>query len=96
MNTTQLRVGQVIQLHPENTRNRMFAACLMVVTEPKGWGAQGFVQSLGQDGQPGGQAYYRANWAEIVHLEGMYGDAVAYMPGYEESAHDSDVKSITG
>jgi hypothetical protein len=43
----------------------MFAGCMMTVTEPKGWGAQGYVQALGHDGKPGGQAYYRATWEEM-------------------------------
>ena len=43
----------------------MFAACLMVVTEPKSWGAQGYVQGLGENGKQVGQAYYRATWEEM-------------------------------
>lgn len=58
--------GDLVQLSPEHCKNPMFAACFMVVTEPKRWGAQGYVQMTGQDGQPGGQAYYRASFAEMV------------------------------
>jgi hypothetical protein len=43
----------------------MFAACFMVVTEPKSFGAQGYVTALGENGEPGGQAYYRAGWDEM-------------------------------
>jgi len=46
----------------------MFAACFMVITEVKSWGAQGYVQGLGQDGKPGGQAYYRAKFDEMVKV----------------------------
>lgn len=60
-----LERGAVVQLSPEATRNPMFAACLMVITEPRSWGAQGYVQALGQDGKPGGQAFYRATWEEM-------------------------------
>jgi hypothetical protein len=77
MSDLPLRVGQVVQLHPEKTRNPMFAACLMVVTEPKLFGAQGFVQMTGTDGKPGGQAYYRATWDEIARLTG---DEVVWVP----------------
>jgi hypothetical protein len=56
--------GDVVQLSPD-VRNPMFAGCMMTVTEPKGWGAQGYVQMTGENGQPGGQAYYRANWDEM-------------------------------
>lgn len=57
----KLNENSVVQLSP-NTSNPMFAACMLTVTEIKPWGVQGFVQSLGEDGKPGGQAYYRAEW----------------------------------
>lgn len=63
-----LDVGQLVQLNPETVSNPMFAACIMVVTEPKPWGAQGYVQALGEDGKPGGQAYYRAKWDEMEEV----------------------------
>lgn len=66
-----LQKGQVVQLHPDNVRNRMFAGCFMTVTEPKPWGAQGYVQALGTGYQPGGHAYYRANWDEMSAPIGM-------------------------
>ena len=65
MKETQLSLGDVVQLSPETCRNQMFAGCFMTVTEPKSWGAQGYVQALGRDGKPGGQAYYRAQWNEM-------------------------------
>jgi hypothetical protein len=61
----QLNVGAIVQLNPDTVRNPMFAACFMVVTEPKPWGAQGYVQALGENEQPGGLAYYRAQWEEM-------------------------------
>ena len=57
--------GGIVQLNPETCRNRMFAGCFMVVTESKPWGAQGYVQVVGTNEQPGGQAYYRAQWDEM-------------------------------
>lgn len=65
MNPRELKKGMLVQLSPETVRNPMFTACIMVVTEPKSWGAQGYVQALGEDGRPGGQAYYRAKWKEM-------------------------------
>jgi hypothetical protein len=65
MKEQKLVEGQLVQLNPETVENPMFAACIMVVTEPKPWGAQGYVQSLGENGLPGGQAYYRAKWEEM-------------------------------
>ena len=62
---TELIKGQLVQLNPRTVKNKMFAACIMVVTEPKSFGAQGYVQVLGNGGEPGGQAYYRAAFEEI-------------------------------
>ena len=56
-----IQVGDIVQLDPVTTINPAFAGCLMVVTEVKEWGVQGYVQALGEGGKPGrGQAYYRA------------------------------------
>lgn len=63
--TILIRPGVLVQLNPETVTNTMFAGCIMVVTEPKAFGAQGYVQALGEDGKPGGQAYYRATWDEM-------------------------------
>lgn len=65
MKPTELKEGQLVQLNPDTVKNKMFTACIMVVTEPKSWGAQGYVQALGKNGEPGGQAYYRAIWDEM-------------------------------
>lgn len=63
-----LEENDIVQLNPETVGNPMFAACFMVITEVKSWGAQGYVQALGQDGKPGGQAYYRAKFDEMVKV----------------------------
>lgn len=60
MKAGTLNVGDVVQLNPEKAGNPAFAACFMTVTEPKGFGAQGYIQVPG-----GGQAYYRAGWDEM-------------------------------
>ena len=65
MEKRELEIGSLVQLNPDTVGNKMFAACIMVVTEPKGFGAQGYVQALGENGEPGGQAYYRAKWEEM-------------------------------
>ncbi len=70
MNPMPLNRGDIVQLGP-NCGNPMFAYCLMVVTEPKTFGAQGFVQVLGQDGKGGGEAYYRAKWDEMEETGGI-------------------------
>jgi len=66
-----LTIGDIVQLSPELCKNPMFGGCMMVVTEPKSWGAQGYVQALGKNGQRGGQAYYRAGWAEMEKTGGV-------------------------
>lgn len=57
---TGLEDGDVVQLDPVLTANPMFRGCMLVVSEVKPWGVQGYVQGLGENGQMGGQAYYRA------------------------------------
>lgn len=70
MESTELKEGEIVQLSPD-CGNPMFAGCFMTVTEPKSWGAQGYVQALGQDGKPGGQAYCRTNWEEMERTGGI-------------------------
>ena len=67
MEKMKLEVGDVVQLNPYTVKNKMFSACYMTITEPKDWGAQGYVQSLGSNGNSGGQAYYRAQWIEMEY-----------------------------
>ena len=62
---TELKIGDIVQLNPETVGNKMFGACFMTITEPKSFGAQGYVQGLGENGEIGGQAYYRAKWDEM-------------------------------
>lgn len=68
MTPQPLEVGDVVQLDPEKCPNPMFAGCLMVVTEPKPWGAQGYAQALGESGEPGGQVHYRAKWEHMEYV----------------------------
>jgi hypothetical protein len=66
MNKSTLEQGDIMQLSPFDTRNKAFAGCLFIVSEPKAFGAQGYVQGLGDDREtPAGQAYYRAHWDEM-------------------------------
>lgn len=83
-----LRVNDIVQLGP-TVGNKAFAFSMMVVTELKSFGAQGYVQALGdtRDG-PGGQAYYRANWDE---MEPTGGKAV-WIPAREEQ--DGSINGI--
>lgn len=70
MKPQKLIFGEIVQLSPD-AGNPMFAYCFMTVTEPKEWGAHGYVQALGEDGKPGGAAYYRARWDEMEPTGGV-------------------------
>lgn len=63
MNPSPLQAGMVVQLNPETVGNPAFSGCFMVVTEPKSFGAQGYIEVPGS-----GQAYYRAKWEEMEHI----------------------------
>ncbi len=65
--SAELKKGDVVQLSPD-AKHPGFACCMMVVSEPKSFGAQGYVQSLGTREEPGGQAYYRAVWEEMEFI----------------------------
>ena len=71
MTPRDLVIREIVQLSPYTGSNPMFFGCLMVVSEPKSWGAQGYVQMTGEDGKPGGQAYYRAKWEDMEPTGGM-------------------------
>lgn len=82
MEKKELKPGDVMQLDPYNTKNKAFSACFFVVTEPKAFGAQGYVQALGKTrDETGGLAYYRADWEE---MDGPIGTAI-WMPPDDET-----------
>lgn len=45
---SDIQVGDIVQANPSV---EMFGGCMVVVTEPKSWGIQGYVQSAGVPGQ---------------------------------------------
>jgi len=51
-------VGDIYQINPEH--DEIFGACLMIVTEPKPWGAQGYFNVPGE-----GLAFYRCNFEDM-------------------------------
>lgn len=67
MQEQRIKEGDLVQLNPDTVQNKAFAGCIMIVTEPKKFGAQGYVQALGErNGEgPGGRAYYRAKFEEM-------------------------------
>ena len=66
MQPMELKPGDVVQISPD-TRSA-FAGCFLLVTEPKSWGAQGFVAMPQGRGELPGEAYYRAKWEELEYV----------------------------
>lgn len=61
MEQRELRPGDVVQIDPAH--DEVFGGCLMLVTEPKAWGAQGSVRVPGR-----GEAYYRVPWSAMEYV----------------------------
>ncbi len=59
MEKTELEVGDVVQISPEH--DEMFGGCFMIVSEPKAFGAMGYVHSPSVKGD----AYYRCAFANM-------------------------------
>lgn len=53
-----IEIGDIVQVQPGV---ETFGACMIVVTEVKSWGIQGYMQNVGQDGQ----AYIRLKFEDI-------------------------------
>ena len=71
-----MKAGDIVQVRPEL---ETFGGCMVVVTEVKTWGVQGYVQSAGVPGQQ----YIRLKSQDI---ESTGGKAVWAVGIYEESA----------
>jgi hypothetical protein len=69
----KMNVGDIVQVNPEK---EMFGACLVVVTEVKTWGIQGYVQNAGV----AGQAYIRLKTEDFEPT----GGTVVWIAGSEE------------
>lgn len=48
MTGREIQEGDIVQVSPER---EVFGGCMVVVTEVKAWGIQGYVQSAGVPGQ---------------------------------------------
>lgn len=59
-----IREGDIVQVNPDV---ETFGGCMVVVTEIKSWGVQGYVQSAGVPGQQ----YIRCKFADIESTGGM-------------------------
>lgn len=63
-----LEIGDVVQL---NEKNEQFSYCMLVVTEPKSWGCQGYICAH-IEGIPATrfkrQAYCRPTWDRMEYV----------------------------
>ena len=55
----ELKIGDVVQIDPEH--DDVFGGSFMTVSEPKEWGAQGYVHPL----EKGKVAYYRCSFEHM-------------------------------
>lgn len=67
MTPRPLEIGEIVQISPEG--NGRFGGCLMVVSEPKGFGAQGYVTVPHVDGPQ--QAYFRCKFEDMEPTGGQ-------------------------
>lgn len=67
MEKMTLQVGDVVQIDP-SLENCFFRGCLMIVTEPKSFGAQGAISIPSSRTEPPGFAYYRATWEQMEYV----------------------------
>lgn len=66
MEKTDLKVNDIVQINPRC--GTMFGGSLMIVTEPKSWGAQGYIHGLGEGyicGLGQGLAYCRYKFEDM-------------------------------
>lgn len=61
---SEIQPGEIVQVAPHV---RMFGACMVVVSEVKSWGVQGYVQSAGV----AGQQYVRIKREDFERTGGM-------------------------
>jgi hypothetical protein len=70
MKPSELNIGDIMQISP-SAHNKVFAGCLLIVTEPKTFGAQGYVKALGTREEPGGAACVRIAWDDMEPTGGV-------------------------
>ena len=66
MEKRTLEVGDVVQISPEVPS--FFQGCFMLVTEPKSFGAQGFISMPQGEGKLPGNAYYRCGFEDMEYV----------------------------
>jgi hypothetical protein len=67
MQARELKNGDIVQISPE-LPDCFFGGCFMQITEPKSWGAQGFIAIPGERGTAPGRAFLRCKWADMEFI----------------------------
>lgn len=69
MDKTILSRGDVVQIRPDMPEC-FFSGCLMVVTAPKPWGAQGYIPGvrMGRAEATAPLYYFRCKWADMERV----------------------------
>lgn len=66
MDKRELKKGDIVQIGP--IEDSFFTGCFMMVTEPKSWGAQGFVSMPGERGTIPKRAYTRVKFEDMEYV----------------------------
>lgn len=66
MSPRDLEPGDVVQIDPES--GGFFSGCFMLVTEPKSWGAQGFISIPRSRDELPGRAFFRARFDQMEYV----------------------------
>jgi hypothetical protein len=64
MESRKLVIGDLVQIDPA-TPDCFFGGAVMVVTEPKSWGAQGYFMMPKSRGEALGLYFFRARWDQM-------------------------------
>lgn len=70
MEKRELVEGDVLQINPEGKHKDLFGCELLVVTEPKEWGAQGYLMSsrIVHACRYNGRAYLRVKFEDMEYV----------------------------
>ncbi len=71
MEKRELKPGDVVQLRPDygHPDRQCFGGCLLVVTEPKEFGCQGYITGPGESFTESARHYYlRPSWEDIEYV----------------------------
>ena len=59
----RIKVGSVVQIAPDESNPGLFGGCMLIVSELKSWGVQGYVRIPGK-----GDSYCRPRWEQMAYV----------------------------